>query len=755
MLETLAAEPYAAEPLGEPVFGFEPFVPAWLLALLAVAVVAGAVRSYARSTRPLTWLRRLMLWFLRACAAFAVLACLACPVLVHATVYREKGLCFLVLDRSSSMTLTDAPKNRSRWAHAGSLFAQQQEALAELGRRFEVRRLLFDARPAETDRLPGEGDASTANVRPDGRATDLTALFEQLEREASGSDCAGALLISDGRHNAGSDPVAAVQRLRSIGLPLFAVGVGQEETPADFRDVQVKMLEVPERAYVGGHVSIVVELESTLPQPAVVPLTVTVNDQEIFVRKLQLPAGTEVQRIEVPYSPKELGMQRVVARAGAVAKEANINNNVRSAFLRVFRSRLGIWYVEGAIRKEFGAIRSALESAPNVKLYAINAIGLGDQVRSDLLPETDAGWQDLRLVILGDFPAKRFPRKQLERLAQFVADGGSVLMIGGIENFGPGGWHLTPLSDVLPVEMGWDDKAVQGPLRIYPAPESVGHPALRLADDPGESATAWRRLPELPGVNGVKGVKPAARKLLNAGLFPLLVVQDYGKGRSGVFTGDATWKWALKAGEGETLKRFWRSLAVWLTRSDYRSADKVVFVETDRLQYLLGDEVNFNAVVQETDAAKGRLADARVMASLVLQNGARRTWELGRGPGTFASRNVPPNPGTYTFTVQAITPGGEELGKDSVSFQVDVPDVENENPKANLRLLQRLAGASGGTYFDAEHGGQAFEQLLQRQAGFEKTVRSSSPLWNHWSLFLVFVALLTAEWALRKRWGLV
>ncbi|MCW8130237.1 MAG: hypothetical protein KIS92_07810 [Planctomycetota bacterium] len=741
----------AVDPAGEPRLGFEPFVSPLLLALLAAGAVLLAFRSYRKATRPLVAGRRIALWVLRALSAAVILLCLARPVWVQTHTLREKGLCFLALDASASMNLRDAPQNKTRWEYAGSLFASHQKELAELANQCEVRRILFDAVPRETQVLPGE-DATSAARRPDGRATDLAALLDRVANEAGGTPCTGVLLIGDGRHNTPSDTLPPVRRLKAAGVPLYVVGVGQDAVPEDYREVQVKLLEVPEKTFIGAKLVIKIEIESLLPDGTKTPLTVMVDEEKVLEEEIVLGKGRQVLRKEVPYSPKELGMHRVTATVAPLPKEVNVNNNQRTAYFRVYQNKLGIWYVEGAIRKEFGAVRSALETSPNAQLRALNVFGPSADL-AELLPEKEDAWGELRLVIIGDLPASRFPRRGLERLAKFVEDGGAVLMIGGLDNFGPGGWGLSPLAKVLPVEMSRKDDAFEGPLPLSATPEGLMHPVLKVADTADEARDAWEKLPPAPGINGVGELKPAAMTLLKAGYHPLLVVQEYGKGRSGVFTMDMTWQWILKAGQEDLHKRFWRNLSTWLTRSEYRDTNKAVFVESDRLQYMLGDEVQLRAHVQETDALKGA-GEYRAVASLALEGGKPSTWELGKGPGEFPARRTPQIPGNYTYKVEVLGNDGKSLGSDELSFRLDVPDVENDMPQANLKLLQRLAGLSMGTYYDAEHGGEAFTQMLAKPKGYAKTVRETTELWNHWSFYAAFVLLLTLEWSLRKRWGL-
>ena len=64
------------------------------------------------------------------------------------------------------------------------------------------------------------------------------------------------------------------------------------------------------------------------------------------------------------------------------------------------------------------------------------------------------------------------------------------------------------------------------------------------------------------------------------------------------------------------------------------------------------------------------------------------------------------------------------LASDSVDFQVAAPDLEHDNPKANLALLRRIAALTGGRYYDPEQAGEAFQALAKRQAGDHAALRA-------------------------------
>ena len=74
-------------------------------------------------------------------------------------------------------------------------------------------------------------------------------------------------------------------------------------------------------------------------------------------------------------------------------------------------------------------------------------------------PLTQDSLDPYRAVILENVPADDLGRLKMERLAQFVEDlGGGVMLTGGEQSFGNGGYYKSPLEDVLPVSMELRDE---------------------------------------------------------------------------------------------------------------------------------------------------------------------------------------------------------------------------------------------------------------------------------------------------------
>jgi hypothetical protein len=332
-------------------------------------------------------------------------------------------------------------------------------------------------------------------------------------------------------------------------------------------------------------------------------------------------------------------------------------------------------------------------------------------------------------------------------------------MIGGLSNMGAGGWQNSALAKVLPVEMSSTDGMEPGPLPIIVEPGAEEHTILNIGNSAEENAALWKKLPMLPGVNRIRERKPAADVLLRAGPRELLIIQEFGKGRSAVFTADMTWQWILKTNQLETHRKFWRNLVTWLTRSDYRDSEKAVLADSEQLQYQVGDEALLHAHVGESQQTRELMKSARIKMSLTRLQGATEVPVFdefaGTGTGEFSKRFALGAPGNYRFKASALDKESKLIDSDYVDLQVTAPDIETDNPRANLKLLRRVSELSGGAYFDYKDAPNAFKALLERKAGFSKPTTEVKDLWNSGWVLAAFFLLLMCEWALRKKWGLI
>ena len=157
---------------------------------------------------------------------------------------------------------------------------------------------------------------------------------------------------------------------------------------------------------------------------------------------------------------------------------------------------------------------------------------------------------------------------RLKLIKAWVEKGGGLLMIGGYLSFqgidARARWRKTPVEDTLPVTcLPYDDR-VEIPEGTVAQVVQPDHPVMNGLG--GE----W---PPLLGVNEVEvreraDVEVIARLPQDQGGHPLLVLGQYGKGRSAAWTSDIGPHWLSPAfAEWEGYSILWKNILGWLTES--------------------------------------------------------------------------------------------------------------------------------------------------------------------------------------------
>jgi len=120
--------------------------------------------------------------------------------------------------------------------------------------------------------------------------------------------------------------------------------------------------------------------------------------------------------------------------------------------------------------------------------------------------------------------------------------------------------------------------------------------------------------------------------------------------------------------------------------------------------------------------------------------------------GLYSAQFLASEKGTYKITATGSL-SGKQLGTDSVEFSVQTPLIEFENPQLNEELLKQLADISGGVYTPLLQIDTLPSQI--KDVGSTITTVHEDELWDSPFILLLAVGILSAEWILRKRKGLV
>jgi hypothetical protein len=259
-------------------------------------------------------------------------------------------------------------------------------------------------------------------------------------------------------------------------------------------------------------------------------------------------------------------------------------------------------------------------------------------------------------------------------------------------------------------------------------------------------------LPALASVSSIGGPRPGAQVLVVAtgsgAPQPLIAAQRYGQGRSLVFAGEASWRWKMmRPATDQSYETIWRQLARWVTAG---AASPVTIAPmtptvpgvTERIAVTVRSE-DFSAV-----------ANAEVSLDITAPNGEVRSVTPALASpqdGRYAVAARFDQPGVYRLDATAVR-AGTRLGAASRQVLVGGADLEMAQPRLNEAVLRRLAAETNGHYLAAGDAGEL--PALLRESRVDAGAPEQRDLWhNGWSL-LALIALLGAEWLLRRRAGL-
>jgi len=693
--------------------------------------------------------RRMVLVCLRAGAVGALLLMAVNPTGERQRRVLERPRVVVLVDRSASMGLKDAPGGVSRIAWAAGLL-RPGAPLAHALAKSDLATLLFadDVRPAHSP-LPDVAD---------GPATDLHSALAAALRAFPEGEPSAIVTLTDGAANRGPSRDELVGWVARRRLPVYCLGVGSATRPPD---AWVGRVDAPATIRAGTTATVRVGIGSRGLGGKAARVSLLAEGMGGGRKVVTLTEGY-TQAAAFTVKPGKPGLYRCTAQLAALPGEWTRANNSRTFFLRVIPGQLKLLFIAGQPSRELKFIRRVLDSLPDLRVtYLVRKSGSafwqdGDPPRPGArLPVGDAlNAQDA--VILCDAPAAAFTAAELQRLADFVrVRGGGLGVLGGPDGFGGGGYAYgkSPLAGPLGVSLGG------GPVTYSPlatkAQPTADTAILSPTSDIGrhEGFPGWSALPFLAGLNVVPGVKPGASVLLRSGQGqPLLVIQRHGLGRTLCWLSDSTYRWVLSKDATPASRQghaaFWSGIVAWLTTPPNRSP---VALETDRDTYESGDTARVIADVSGPGFEP--VSGAEVTVEVVGAQGRvgrLSLSEVAGAAGRYESGLVAGPAGKHTLRARALA-GAKELGRDTRQIVVEPPRRELADPARNSALLQAIAQASGGAYVPAERSADIGRVL--RLHPTERTVRTPYP-WARTGLgFAAFLLLAGLDWLLRRWWG--
>jgi len=735
--------------------------PGWLLAVFILLGAVGLfvlIRIRLRDAAPnlRTW-RAGVLWGLQAATLALVLTLLWQPAMVVSELSSHQNIIAVVVDDSHSMGTADSD---GKTREAAAIKALQDGMLAGLQKRFQTRVYRLGSGLAQIEK--------PETITPADTSTHIGAGLKQLVAETSDLPVGAVVFLSDGSENGSGTGGAeisadALEALRNRRLPVHTVGFGREDQQ---HDIEIEDVSSAPEAVANARVAVTVSLVQHGYRGQKAAVTVRDGQKTIAEHEIEFAPDGKIQTEPFFFPAGEAGAKSLSFTITPLQGEENLANNAVSRPLLVKDAKRRILYVEGEPRWEYKFIRRAEDQDPTVQVVSMlrtseNKIyrqGIKDPAElSQGFPVRPEDLFQYSGIIIGSVDADYFTPLQRELMREYVdRRGGGILFLGGRSSLSDGGWSASGLNDVMPTFLPpGNHNFHRNPATVELTRAGADSPITRLLDNPEKNVERWKKLTYLADYEDPGTPKPGATVLadLKSGhrTLPLLVTQNYGRGRSAILATGGTWRWQMSEALGDpSHDMFWQQLLRWLV------ADTPGPVTASTPTRLLSDEGHIQLTAQVHDRQFQPSADAHVTAHIVGPQDTNAFVDLTPSqdtPGQFQAEWTAEKPGTYLAEVTAESPDKQPLGSDVLTFQREDGVAENFHTGQNRHLLEQLSAQTGGRYWKQSDLKNLPPDISYSEAGI--SVRNTDELWNMPIIFFLLLALPAAEWLLRRKWGVV
>lgn len=679
----------------------------------------------------------------------------------------------------------------SRWQQMQSLLLDGENSrLSQLAAAHDVELKVLRPGYIETlwqSRAGRRGDANTMPVAlggvADGKISDLHLALTAADDADHPEQATGAVtrttalvLLTDGKHNAGVSPIQRSKILGSRGIKVFTAGFGQTNRPGD---IAVAGVVNPKQVFVKDRLKGTILLKDDMPAGRTFALRVVADGETVWENEFT-SQGIGMRSIECDFPVEPLagkmqrGQDKAVGRAAmpvnaqvvvsGLEGDREAKNNAWPMHFTMSLQKRKLLMIEGRPRWDWRYVHNMFARDEQWEVNGVMVDG-SDLPRGDktgAFPTSREALFGYDLLYLGEVSSRLFRTNELDWIAAFVGNraGGLVLLDGARKELRT--YTGTALAPLLPVEWIDGDAPEVQSFRLTDAGRAFqafsGVEPLGWTD--GKAPEAKKKESVLPvtprwiaHVRALPGTEPLVVADAGSAATPAILLRRFGAGKVYYSAFDESWRWRLPEPE-KFHERYWRQVALAVMEPPFAVQDNRVSLDTDAMTYSPGQKAGIRVRIRDE---KGRpVGDATAYALLARDGQVVASVPLAPdegGGGLYHATTAALDTGDYEVRVSVDGIADAEIKARTV-FHVAPADIgELTELAGDEGLLRELAANGNGAYYRGEHLDDLIARLRPLSSG--RVIESETVLWQSWWWFGAVIGLLTAEWILRKRVGLL
>jgi hypothetical protein len=686
--------------------------PLWYLLLCASVATGYALglyykdRSFGEETR---WLNK-VLGTLRWLTVFIICLLLLTPVLRYRSTERKAPIVVLAQDNSAS--LLSAMDSTQRQAYQKQM-EQLQQALKE---QYDLRVYSFG------DQVREGADFSFTD-----KATNISAMMNELYDLFSGQNLSTVILATDGIYNQGNNPLYAATKLNT---PIFSIALG-DTIPK--KDLVLRKVYNNQIAYLGDKFSVQVDIAATNCKGSSTQLQVSQDGRVLYSENISLDNEDFFTTKEFLIEAKRAGVQRYTISLSGVSGELTAANNVKEMYIDVLDARQKILLLAESPHPDMAALRRLIEANKNYEV----TLEYADQLKE---PVTKYDF-----VVLHQLPSQRngiapiLTALKDKRIPHWFIVGTqtNLMALNQAQNLLSTVTRLNQTNDVEGVlETGFNAFTLNAKVgEKIPRFPPLAAPFGEFSAKPGSMVVLWQKIGSITTK------------------YPLLILGEEQGIKKGILAAEGIWKWRLndymQHQTHEIFDEFFGKVIQYLsTKEDKR---KFRAFASSNL-YNENEAVVIDAELYNSNYERINEPEARV--ELVNDKGEKFPYTFNRtANNTYSIKPGLLPVGRYRFEAKTSFNGENLLA--GGEFSVQPIQLEVFETTADHRSLALMSERSAGQLLYPNQIAE-LPKLIQAK-GYGKpqlfdTITTRSLIHLKWIFFLLLF-LLSAEWFLRRYYG--
>jgi len=652
-------------------------------------------------------------WLVRAMTVFRFLTVtlitflLLSPLIRRQTEIVEKPLIILAQDNSLSLVLSkDSDFYRKEYP------SKIQELAEDLRRKYEVAELSF-----------GSGISNELRTSFSEKETDISSLFDEVNSRYANRNIGAMILATDGIYNKGSNPFYTAERIR---FPVFTIAMGDTLLP---RDLILKKITYNKTAYLGDKFPVEILIEANKCNGEKTELQVKKGEETLYTKLLQFSGDRDFRKIDLFLEARPKGLQRYTILIKPVGREASLMNNSQDIFVEVTENRQKVAILYQSPHPDIFAIKQALEGTSKFQV---------ETFKLDAFDQQPANYD---LIILDQLPSAQ----GFSNLTRITGSGASLLYILGTG---------TNIDAFNALKTGLVITSAKTNFTETLPSLNENFSLFTIDKDLGE---VLRNVPPLMSPLGSYQYSPLSEILFYQKIgsvsskLPLFLFFESSGRKTGVITGENIWKWRLSDYLQKGDQKVFDGLIDKIVQFMAVKGDKSFFKVKVSNRFTENENVEFDAEVYNESYELINTGDVNLTIT-----GAKNTtfpFVMGKTEKAFYLNAGAFPVGNYSWEASIKT--GKNVFTRKGEFVVTPINLEALNTVADHNLLFRIAKAHDGEMVYPKEMDKLEKRILAREdirPGSYVQRRFTDLAGNVW-LFMIILALLSAEWFIRKRSG--